>query len=153
DLTADPTRVLHRLAVFLDAPVVDNAKFDFIDGHDVDVRLSHTVSGNPMRFGATTMRIQSDTSWTRDMSPRDQRLVSAMAALMPSGRVRRSAHAEQPAAVVHAPEVAPRAPDRPWPSVSAVISTRDRPQLLERAIESIAAQDYPGELEIVVVFD
>ena len=40
-----------------------------------------------------------------------------------------------------------------WPSISAVITTRDRPQLLERAIESIIGQDYPGELEVIVVFD
>jgi len=41
----------------------------------------------------------------------------------------------------------------PWPSVSVVVATRDRPALLERAVQSIVSQSYPGELECVVVFD
>ncbi len=38
-------------------------------------------------------------------------------------------------------------------SVSVVIATRDRPQLLARAIEGVMAQDQGGDLEIVLVFD
>jgi glycosyltransferase involved in cell wall biosynthesis len=44
-------------------------------------------------------------------------------------------------------------PDLPWPSVSVIVATRDRPALLERAVTSILRQSYPGELECVVVFD
>jgi glycosyltransferase involved in cell wall biosynthesis len=40
-----------------------------------------------------------------------------------------------------------------WPSVSAIVATRDRPRLLERAVASILGQSYPGELVCVVVFD
>jgi glycosyltransferase involved in cell wall biosynthesis len=40
-----------------------------------------------------------------------------------------------------------------WPSVAVVIPTRDRPQELRRALDAILAQDYPGTLEVVVVFD
>ena len=40
-----------------------------------------------------------------------------------------------------------------WPSVSAVIPTRDRPELLARAVRSVLGQRYPGPLECVVVFD
>ena len=39
------------------------------------------------------------------------------------------------------------------PSVTAVIATRGRGELLRRAIRSIAAQRYEGPLEILVVFD
>lgn len=39
------------------------------------------------------------------------------------------------------------------PSVSVGIPTRDRPQEVRRAIESIRAQTYAGDVEIVVVFD
>jgi glycosyltransferase involved in cell wall biosynthesis len=39
------------------------------------------------------------------------------------------------------------------PSISTVIATRGRGELLRRAIRSIAAQDYAGALEIVVVYD
>jgi glycosyltransferase involved in cell wall biosynthesis len=38
-------------------------------------------------------------------------------------------------------------------SVSVVVPTRDRPELLRRALESIAAQRYDGRLELIVVFD
>jgi glycosyltransferase involved in cell wall biosynthesis len=40
-----------------------------------------------------------------------------------------------------------------YPSVSVVVATRDRPGLLERAVTSILAQDYPGPIECIVVFD
>jgi glycosyltransferase involved in cell wall biosynthesis len=37
--------------------------------------------------------------------------------------------------------------------VSAVVATRDRPALLERAVRSILGQSYAGHIECVVVFD
>jgi len=40
-----------------------------------------------------------------------------------------------------------------WPSVGVVIPTRDRPGQLREAIASVLAQDYPGRLQVVVVFD
>lgn len=40
-----------------------------------------------------------------------------------------------------------------WPTVGVVIPTRNRPELLRRALASIAAQDYPGTIETLVVFD
>jgi glycosyltransferase involved in cell wall biosynthesis len=38
-------------------------------------------------------------------------------------------------------------------AVSAVIPTRDRPELLRRAIAAVLAQDHPGPIEVVVVSD
>jgi glycosyltransferase involved in cell wall biosynthesis len=40
-----------------------------------------------------------------------------------------------------------------WPSISVVVPTRDRPELLRHAVQSILGQDYPGKVECVVVFD
>jgi glycosyltransferase involved in cell wall biosynthesis len=40
-----------------------------------------------------------------------------------------------------------------YPLVSAVIPTRNRPEPLRRAVASVISQDYPGEIECVVVFD
>ncbi len=40
-----------------------------------------------------------------------------------------------------------------WPSVTAVVATRDRPELLARAVRQIVGQSYPGDIECVVVFD
>lgn len=40
-----------------------------------------------------------------------------------------------------------------WPSVSVVIPTRNRPQLLALAIESVLGQRYDGEIECLAVHD
>jgi glycosyltransferase involved in cell wall biosynthesis len=40
-----------------------------------------------------------------------------------------------------------------WPAVAVVVATRDRPELLDRAVRSILGQAYPGDIECVVVFD
>jgi glycosyltransferase involved in cell wall biosynthesis len=47
----------------------------------------------------------------------------------------------------------PATPPSPLPRVSVVIPTRDRPELLVRAIRSVVDQAYAGEIECVVVFD
>lgn len=44
-------------------------------------------------------------------------------------------------------------PARGRPSVGVVIPTRDRPELVRRAIDAALAQDYAGPVEVVVVFD
>ncbi|MFF3666513.1 glycosyltransferase family 2 protein [Microtetraspora malaysiensis] len=44
--------------------------------------------------------------------------------------------------------------DHNWPSVAAVICSRgDRAVFLREAVESIVAQDYPGRITVMVVFD
>lgn len=40
-----------------------------------------------------------------------------------------------------------------WPEVAVVVPTRDRPDLLRRTLRSIAAQDYPGRIRTLVVYD
>ncbi len=39
------------------------------------------------------------------------------------------------------------------PSVSVVVPTRDRPELLRAAVRAILDQDHPGPVEVVVVYD
>ena len=39
------------------------------------------------------------------------------------------------------------------PPVTAVVPTHRRPELLREAVQSIVDQDYPGHIEIIVVFD
>lgn len=39
------------------------------------------------------------------------------------------------------------------PAVTAVIATRNRPEMLRRAVGSVLAQEYPGPVEVIVVFD
>ncbi|MFN8099758.1 MAG: glycosyltransferase family A protein [Dermatophilaceae bacterium] len=45
------------------------------------------------------------------------------------------------------------APHQAEPSVTVVIPTRDRPQLVRRAIRSALVQDYLGTVDVVVVYD
>jgi glycosyltransferase involved in cell wall biosynthesis len=40
-----------------------------------------------------------------------------------------------------------------WPSVGVVIPTRNRPELVRKAIAGVREQRYPGEVKIVVVYD
>jgi glycosyltransferase involved in cell wall biosynthesis len=40
-----------------------------------------------------------------------------------------------------------------WPSVGVVIPTRNRPELVRRAIGAVREQRYPGDLKILVVYD
>jgi glycosyltransferase involved in cell wall biosynthesis len=40
-----------------------------------------------------------------------------------------------------------------WPSVGVVLPTHNRPQLLRKALGAVLAQEYPGELRAVVVYD
>src|SRR5688500_10208360 len=42
---------------------------------------------------------------------------------------------------------------RDWPAVGVVIPTRNRPELLRKALDAVRAQDYPGPLRVIVVFD
>lgn len=39
------------------------------------------------------------------------------------------------------------------PTVAVVVPTHNRPELLRRAIDAILAQDHPGRIDVVVVFD
>lgn len=41
----------------------------------------------------------------------------------------------------------------PSPSTSVVIATRDRPELLRRAVASVLGQRYDGDIEVLAVFD
>jgi glycosyltransferase involved in cell wall biosynthesis len=40
-----------------------------------------------------------------------------------------------------------------WPSVGVVLPTHDRPEQLRAAVAAVLAQDYPGPVHIVVVYD
>ena len=40
-----------------------------------------------------------------------------------------------------------------WPAVDVVVPTRDRPELLREAIAAILAQDYTGDVRVIVVHD
>ncbi len=39
------------------------------------------------------------------------------------------------------------------PPVTAVVPTHNRPEMMRRAVQSIVSQEYPGAIEVVIVFD
>lgn len=41
----------------------------------------------------------------------------------------------------------------PFPAITAVIPTHNRPEQMKRALESVLAQDYAGPIEVIIVFD
>src|SRR5207253_2338166 len=43
--------------------------------------------------------------------------------------------------------------DGMYPSIGVVVPTRNRPGLLRRTLAAIAAQDYPGRVRTIVVYD
>lgn len=44
-------------------------------------------------------------------------------------------------------------PGTDWPAVGAVIATHNRPTLMRQALASILEQEYPGLIDVVLVFD
>lgn len=59
-------------------------------------------------------------------------------------------HRAHPPVALRLPPTAP-APVGQWPSVSIIIPTRDKPELLSACVKGIRAVDYPGKLQVVVV--
>jgi hypothetical protein len=116
----------------------------------------HTVSGNPSRFQTGEVTIRRDEKWRTEM-PRTQRIVVS-ALTGPVGLAYGYPDRRTPVRVAAAPTHVPAAraqlpePDY-WPSVTVVLPTHNRPQLMRRALDSVKAQDYPAPIETIVVFD
>lgn len=126
----------------------------------VKLAANHTVDGNPMRFTAGEVRIRLDDAW-RSKLPRPSRwVVSSLTfpLLHHYGYVdffrrnSRSGGPPFPERTVTDRTGAPPLADR-LPSVSVIIPTVNRPELLERAIDSVLGQDYNGLVECIVVYD
>jgi glycosyltransferase involved in cell wall biosynthesis len=58
----------------------------------------------------------------------------------------------QTAAVTPAAPAEPTEPTE-WPTVCVIVPTRGRPELLREAVESVVAQDYAGDIDVIVVHD
>jgi hypothetical protein len=54
------------------------AELPLVGEREVKLGISHTVSGNPNRFDTGAVELKQDQAWTKKMSPRDQRLVTAL---------------------------------------------------------------------------
>ncbi len=76
DLATSPEEQLRRIIDRLS--LGDRPDLGFIDGGSAQLRPSHTVSGNPMRFATGRVPIRLDDEWRTAMLGRDQTLVRAL---------------------------------------------------------------------------
>jgi glycosyltransferase involved in cell wall biosynthesis len=155
DLYADPNRVANDVWRFLGLPrhdLQDRRRFNYHPAADLDVDLRRHLEG---RFsesnGELAELLQREMPWGGASS-------RSAARRAPKGA---TASTAPPAAQSVAGEPAVVRPSAPvpvnfgeeWPEVTVVVPTRDRPELLRRAVGSILKQDYEGSIACLVVFD
>ena len=158
-LVGTPVRTL-RYEDFLAAPVAETTRaiaatgrtlgpddLAFLSDRHVDLLTDHSVAGNPMRFRTGRIELRFDDAWRNKLSRYHRFTVTTITAPLLAryhylGRR-------------HASEGATQKPPQEFPtsSVSVIVATRDRPELLRRAIDSILSQRYDGPIEVLVVFD
>lgn len=154
DFVRDPAGAMSTALHALGLPVPD--ALPFIKGTTISVERSHGLSGNPSRFSSGDIVLRPDERWRNAMTRRDRRTVEAIGApqLWRSRRAALSRVAEP-----LSPEVSGALRKDTvdalveYPLVSVVLPTRGRPELVREAVASVVAQDYPGEVELVVVHD
>jgi hypothetical protein len=113
---------------------------------------SHGLSGNPSRFSSGEMTLRADEAWRKRMPQRDRIAVTALGLPLllrygwPLGTGPRPG-TTAPAAPAPVPD------DVAWPPVTVIMPTRNRPELVRESIASVVGQDYPGQIECIVVHD
>jgi hypothetical protein len=73
DLVNNPRKSL--LGVFADLGI-EQPSLEFLDGFNANLKTSHTVSGNPVRFTNKEIKIAPDNEWQRAMAKRHKWLVT-----------------------------------------------------------------------------
>lgn len=79
DVISRPADELARVARSLGEDV-DPADLSFVDGTNVQLRESHTASGNPNRFDAGWVPLRLDDAWRSALPARDRRTVELITA-------------------------------------------------------------------------
>lgn len=74
DLAAEPRPEFERILAF--GSLDRDADLGFIDGNEVDLKPSHSIGGNPMRFESGPVEVRVDDRWRSDMPESDRRLVT-----------------------------------------------------------------------------
>lgn len=153
DFVLDPARALAEALHALGLPVPADG-LGHVDGHRLRLAPSHGLSGNPARFRHGTLVLRTDERWRDEMSALDRLVVGTIAApqLFRSRRqqLRRPAEPLTPETPTDRAEPSG---EQTWPLVSVVLPTRGRRELAREAVASVVAQDYPGEIQLIVVHD
>lgn len=74
-LVADPVRALARIWDELNLPGVPSVD---VVNNSVELGMSHSVAGNPMRFSAGPTRLRADDAWRTQMDAGSRRMVSGL---------------------------------------------------------------------------
>lgn len=77
DFVSAPKDTLLQVASFAD-PGETDPSLPFLDGDTIDLDVSHTVAGNPMRFTTGPVTVQKDERWQREMPTGSRRVVEAL---------------------------------------------------------------------------
>ena len=77
DVVDRPVEQLNRILTAAGLPAREN--YPFIHDGQVELRPSHSVAGNPMRFRQGLMPLRRDEAWRTKMRPRDRRVVGVIA--------------------------------------------------------------------------
>lgn len=145
DFIDSPRAELGRVLAFAGASTTTG--LSFLDSDRVMLQATHTVAGNPMRFQTGEVQLLRDERWRQGLSRRHALTVAALTWPL------RRAYGYPAKSPVHRPRPAAAAAPDSAPTVNVVLPTRSRPELMRRALASIVAQDYPGDITVTVVFD
>jgi len=77
-MLADPRGALAELLPLLGLPPATGGRLDFLGSDEVDLRPSHTVAGNPMRFTVGRLALRTDDGWRNQLGSADRRRVTAL---------------------------------------------------------------------------
>lgn len=156
DLVTHPRESVSRVLTDLGVPF-DPEWLAHVGTDAIDLPSSHGLSGNPSRFAHGSVALRHDLAWTTRM-PRSQRLTAtAIAApILITDHLTKAARGTPMTidkGVTSHQSPRPEDASREWPLVSVVVTTRGRPELVRETLAGIVQQDYPGEMEILVVHD
>jgi glycosyltransferase involved in cell wall biosynthesis len=124
-----------------------------ISGVSVALGPSHGLSGNPSRFRDGKVTLRTDEAWRERMSRRDRAVITTIGMPLLLRYGWRLGTRPYAGAVNTTSSQAVTPEHTEWPLVSVIMPTRGRPELVRESISSVVAQDYPGELECIVVHD
>jgi hypothetical protein len=75
DVIARPQPAIARMLALVGEPAEG---LPFVSDHEVELRATHGVAGNPSRFTTGVVALRADTEWRRAMRARDRAVVNAI---------------------------------------------------------------------------
>jgi hypothetical protein len=72
DLVEEPQAIVHQILQLVGEEATE---LPFVTDHEIELSVSHTVSGNPNRFTTGLVQLRSDQQWRRRMKRRERALV------------------------------------------------------------------------------